>query len=756
MMVDTACDGSITNVDETKTSQTTVLRLLDREALLVLRSDVMGIVHWALMMSFFEMPSLFLLLTGPPKNDFERVEFILVLIIWIPVLIVPFSRGLCCIERCRCCCRSCDCCRVPCGERISALSRAKREAISATCVLLLVVPFRLINLSCTGIGVVNSLLLVRDYGLHFGSRCLVVIFGLRWVTLSLNFFCFDCAALAIPFSLFIVITVLAIPPPDAQATDLEQPTETPDSDQKNPVFSVRLSSVGILSAQMLAGVLASSPWALLRVGNVHSPNATQTLSLVLTFAAAQIVGDLLGVARVVVWAAPVVQGIGVALLMLTPDSVDPNDRTTADVLTIAGGCFFVAPIPILIGAAAEGLRSVTAWKALSDEIIAQARTLRQIAYCPISCRRLCLATPEEAAGAQVSEIVRILQLMVAAWFVIFALLGLEWMSMAPLRLCFGLVPILAMASVSFGHWATSMYGSSQVSAWGPPQPSRKGALLLSIATVLITIGGLLRLTTQVSRNDQPYDGTLTVLCWNVARGMEPGLINGLTVNVHDVGEVLRSNKPNIVGLQETHVLSPLTGGRDVATLLANAWGISPADCYGSSPRNSAFTGALQFTPHSFAKCEGQNLPAGWPLPSMAMSETVVRLNSTFSVTVLNVHPILTPPDTNKEQIRFVVERAKRTQGPLLIMGDFNAIAGPDPEEELHQPDSLMQIWEIEGIRHAFNPSNDTSYQYPITRPDTKSRIDHIFYRDLPEPILAEVLVDDYYSDHLALKVTWRP
>ena len=138
------------------------------------------------------------------------------------------------------------------------------------------------------------------------------------------------------------------------------------------------------------------------------------------------------------------------------------------------------------------------------------------------------------------------------------------------------------------------------------------------------------------------------------------------------------------------------------------------------------------------------------MPAMAMSETVLQLNSTFSVTVFSVHPILTPKPLNMEQIATVVERVKATQGPILLMGDWNAVMSHSLAIQTH----LLQIWEIEGIRHAFNPRNDSAYEYPITRPDSNSRIDHVFYRGLPDPISAEVMQDEVFSDHLGLKVVF--
>jgi len=536
-----------------------------------------------------------------------------------------------------------------------------------------------------------------------------------------------------------------------------QATETPPDSDKKPVkffLGLRLCSVGLLSAQVLAAMLASSPWALLRIGNVSSPSALQGLALVLSFAAAQILVDLFGVLRALVWAAPVVQGIGVALLMLPADSSDPKERTTADVMTILGGALFLIPIPVLVGAAAEGLSGITTWMELKDEIREEANNLRRAASCA------CLAIPKETASAGVPEIIRILKFMVCAWFFIFVLLILEWLSLIPLPVLYTLVPLLSIASLGLGHWATSVCSTPQSVAWGPPRRSRAGPMVLAPVTVLIAIAGLLRLTLQASSTHVPYDGTLTVIDWNVMRGMEVNLVTGLTANLFDIGIALRTHKADIVGLQESHVLSPITGGRDVPTLIAGAWGTSLSDCYGSSPRNSPFSGTAQFTPHSFTKCGGQNLPGAWPMSSMAMSETVVQLNSTFSVTVFSVHPILGPRSLNRAQISFFVQRAKLVQGPMIIMGDWNAAMDNwsanrgEVKDTWH--DALMQIWEIEGLRHAFNPSNDTSYEWPITRPSSRSRIDHVFYRGLPEPISAELMVDNFYSDHHALKMVWRP
>lgn len=294
------------------------------------------------------------------------------------------------------------------------------------------------------------------------------------------------------------------------------------------------------------------------------------------------------------------------------------------------------------------------------------------------------------------------------------------------------------------------------------------AILVSVVLALVAANAppsILREDYRLDTNSSKF----AVWSWNVQRGFALG--SGL--NMLDVADFAR--EVDLLALQESEAHGPLTGARDVAGYVGATTGHRVV--YGLDPLLADFDGTAVLS--KFPVLSHQS----WPLyhyfifPVFTCTEVRVLLAPpSTALTLINVHPTLTPEDMQVSAVEFLVGRVRRAlavgngingtaPAAVIVAGDLNI----GPEDPM-----LDEIYAL-GLVHAFHPNRtEASCQQPLqkgglgrcagasydtTRPMSSNTLtpDHIFFTPSSlEVVQASALWEtDHISDHLALAAEFR-
>lgn len=335
-----------------------------------------------------------------------------------------------------------------------------------------------------------------------------------------------------------------------------------------------------------------------------------------------------------------------------------------------------------------------------------------------------------------------------------------------LRISGGFLGLLAVLFLAFYFWASSGVLSKD--------EFERGNLLVS--------------TVEDSVPGKP----LTVVTYNIGYGS--GLTNNTgdnateeeyEANVASIIRALEGVRPDFVAFQEIDYDSARSYHRDQLEIISDALGLKY--------RVQAFNWDKNYLPFPYwppssqfgAILSGQAIASAYPVIEHSKITLVKPDERPFyynkfyldrtvqiskfdvggrSLTLLNVHLEAYMNATRRKQALEVVEAVRaRSDGPLILLGDFNAQppwvdAGAD---ENGRPDStIATILQETGLRKAIveeaygEAPGDRQLTFPSGNPAVC--LDHIFYNEHIEGLSARVLSDaGTGSDHLPVVMTFR-
>lgn len=293
-------------------------------------------------------------------------------------------------------------------------------------------------------------------------------------------------------------------------------------------------------------------------------------------------------------------------------------------------------------------------------------------------------------------------------------------------------------------------------------------------------------------DDATPHNPLTIVTYNV--GYASGLTNNsgnnaseteYDANLNTMIAALQEAKPDLVAFQEIDYASERSYGRHQLRLIADALGLKyRAQAYNWDTRYLPFP-YWPPSSHFGQVLSGQAVASAFPVLQQSkltlikpeerpfyynnfyldrlIHITEIDLDGT-TLTLLNVHLEAFMGGTRQKQSLEVVEAVKQhMDGPLILLGDFNAQPpwiGERADREGESDATIANILEGTGLNKAipeteYGDSPETSHlSFPSDTPNVA--LDHIFYNDHIERLSARVLHDaGTGSDHLPVLMTFR-
>eukprot|EP00741_Cyanophora_paradoxa_P017847 tig00021035_g17236.t1 len=193
------------------------------------------------------------------------------------------------------------------------------------------------------------------------------------------------------------------------------------------------------------------------------------------------------------------------------------------------------------------------------------------------------------------------------------------------------------------------------------------AILLVVAVAIMIPAVAYRL--KAAAGSPPPVDRIRVLSWNVAAGFKHGSTGVFSLPA--VSAAVVASGANVVGLQESDSASALLANRDLVAFVAEDAGLH--SFYGS-PASAASTGAALLSALPIARPAALAMPSApgaGPEGARPLVRGTVRVNGT-DVTVLVVH-VAEHEASSDLQLAFIADVVKATQGPVLLLGDFQTI-----------------------------------------------------------------------------------
>lgn len=231
------------------------------------------------------------------------------------------------------------------------------------------------------------------------------------------------------------------------------------------------------------------------------------------------------------------------------------------------------------------------------------------------------------------------------------------------------------------------------------------------------------------------------------------------VDLERTAEVIASQEPDIVALQEVDRSWARSGGVDQPTELVQSLDMNA--CFGSNldhePDEHADEphqyGTLILSVYPILSCDNTFLPTpeGWE--QRGLLEVRVEIDGVGEVAILNTHLQAGREGENDEAVRQRTEQADTIAAriadldvPVILMGDFNAEPDDDELSSLRDPElGLLDAWQVAGDEELDGYTSPASPDE-----DAERRIDVIFVSSDLEVVSAEVPVTDdsrISSDH---------
>jgi len=258
--------------------------------------------------------------------------------------------------------------------------------------------------------------------------------------------------------------------------------------------------------------------------------------------------------------------------------------------------------------------------------------------------------------------------------------------------------------------------------------------LLSLAAVAVIPASALA-ESNLRSADEPEAGVLRILCYNIrhGRGMDGN------VDLERIAEVIRTQKPHLVALQEVDKGVRRTDGRDIPAELSQLTGME-----------AYFEMNFPFQGGEYGNAILSRLPilskrnTHYRMLREDEQRGVIQVLVQFEgqgVLFMNTHIDHRPDDAermqNLEQIEEVV--AEFPGVPVIIAGDFNDFPGSRVHSRMKQ--TYLDAWEEVGEGDGFTYRSD--------KPDR--RIDYIWLqKESGLKPLRTWIVETLASDHLPL------
>ncbi|HEV2073552.1 MAG TPA: endonuclease/exonuclease/phosphatase family protein [Thermomicrobiales bacterium] len=245
--------------------------------------------------------------------------------------------------------------------------------------------------------------------------------------------------------------------------------------------------------------------------------------------------------------------------------------------------------------------------------------------------------------------------------------------------------------------------------------------------------------------------SLRVMTYNIRHGPgndpeDPKLFDDY--DLERVGEVIRHVDPHIVALQEVDRLQERSLGVDQPQALGVL--LEMERCFGA---NVLFKpgeyGVATLGTYPITSCENVSLPTGEGRENRGVLKASIHVPGYGSITVLNTHLQVGQPgsegaavEERREQASVIGDLVSNENGPVILMGDFNAEPG-DPE--LAPLAFLSDPWRLAGE----GGGGCTIPSHPALQPSL--RIDAIYVNEGFQVISSRVVLDHparFASDHL--------
>jgi endonuclease/exonuclease/phosphatase family metal-dependent hydrolase len=219
---------------------------------------------------------------------------------------------------------------------------------------------------------------------------------------------------------------------------------------------------------------------------------------------------------------------------------------------------------------------------------------------------------------------------------------------------------------------------------------------------------------------------IVAMTWNLQQGFD---VSGQP-NVARVAAVVRTAGTTVLGLVECDATRPLSGGRDPVAWLAAQLGMSCA--IGPDPREATF-GLAILSAHPIRSSQvllrpSSGIHVGLLLATLEVDARPLRV----AVTHLGG-----PSRHRLTQARAVAAALANVEGPLVLLGDFNAEPSSEPLAEITR--AGLALLDTAGESTVFGG---------------RERIDHILTKGL-DCDLARVLDTGGVSDHHPVAVSMR-
>ena len=339
-----------------------------------------------------------------------------------------------------------------------------------------------------------------------------------------------------------------------------------------------------------------------------------------------------------------------------------------------------------------------------------------------------------------------------AWFALANVLalGLMWQSFILLRGFTGMLLLGVIFAADLAEYRlllstprpTSTQEGTAVTVDTQGAPRLAAFVLLGCITVAALVVNAPVAPPAPTKTLSGTQDSFSVWSWNVQRGFS---LTG-KLNLDEVADI--APQADLLALQESEAHNPLCGTRDYAGYIG-ASTQQHAVVYGVDPLLADFDGTSILSKFPVLHKFSSPLYHYFIFPVFTATEVRVLLAPPASIlTLINIHPTLTPTDMQEAAVALMLERVQlalslgnhnnaSAPAAVVVTGDFN-IGPEDP-----MLDALYHL----GFKHIFHPTrNETNCQNPL-QDGGLGRCKGAAY-DTTRPMSSSTLTPDH-SEYLA-------
>jgi endonuclease/exonuclease/phosphatase family metal-dependent hydrolase len=232
---------------------------------------------------------------------------------------------------------------------------------------------------------------------------------------------------------------------------------------------------------------------------------------------------------------------------------------------------------------------------------------------------------------------------------------------------------------------------------------------------------------------------LRVLCYNIHHANPPSK-EGL-IDVDAIANVIKSENPDVVALQEIDKSTKRSGNIDEAKLLAQKTGMQ-YHFFKAIDHDGGEYGTMILSKHPFSDIKSVALPEASPGEDRILAYVTVKMPSGKSFILANTHlDAQRNNDTRTLQMKTILQEFSSKQEPIVLCGDLNSVDTSEAIQLLDQQFKRTCIQGCPGTIPVINPTKTIDY---IAIKNAAWQIKN--YRVIPET---------YASDHRPVAVTFQ-